>query len=111
MTDRNITVGDATAFILRASRVELDALNEAMKARYRNLRTEANIAAVDEFEVDDRVALTGLSPKYVNGSRGTIVGRSGVKFKVELDDECDPRVVNRFGKTLTVPGAALKAVA
>lgn len=64
-------------FLIRLHNGELDdrlaEIDQGVAARRKILRG----VRVAGIQVDSRVRLTSLSPKYLNGRRGTVVGRSG----------------------------------
>lgn len=103
------TLQEVVAAIDTFDRDELHVVLTAFKARDKYLRGAASRQALATFKVGDKVRLSGLSPKYLNGLTGEIKGREGDKFSVEFDEE-SAFMARRYGKTVRVPPGCLVAV-
>jgi hypothetical protein len=67
---------------------------DACRTAQRNLRDAKAQAARQTLKRGDKVKLTGLSPKYLNGLTGTIVARpTGKRIEVKLDS---PGMAGRY---------------
>jgi len=79
-----LTLADVTTFILTtATQDDIDRIHTAAKARTRSLREV--LAA--QVQVGASTTLQGLSPKYLNGMRGTVASIKGARGDVLLDEE------------------------
>lgn len=60
------------------------------------------------LEEGDRVEVTEVKPRYLQGCRGTVVRKvvSG-KVEIRIDDKYDTR---RYGHTLICPGSILRKI-
>ena len=99
------TYADALRFISGATDQELDGVLAAYKSRHKVLRQIKASEALVRFKVGDRVKITGVSPKYLNGNGGVIT-EIGDKFTVKLDEDA---YTGRYARTLNVPGTCLEA--
>jgi ribosomal protein L21E len=103
------TIDQVVDFIYNdADAGDVERIVDAVRDSRRQARQVDRRQAMREFSIGDRVSLHGLSPKYVNGSRGTITGRANAKFVVELDDDTPQRVFARCGKSPRIPAVCLK---
>ena len=102
---------DVLRAVSEMSTEDLERVGKAINDRYRVLRTiraSVNLASV---AVGGRVTLDGLSPKYINGSRGTVTRVAGTKVTVDLDDTFrESRARQKYGATLTVPASAVRVL-
>ena len=91
--------------------VECETAFNALKARQRTLRSIEADVAISSLPVGTVVRLKGLSPKYLNGSIGTITKLDRGKFVVEIDPERthDPRVVGRM-RNARVPAQCVETI-
>lgn len=94
-----------------ASEDELSELIGAINDRRGVLRTQKRREVVRTIHQGDRVRLTGIRPKYLEGTLATVVGKkTASKFIVELDPGCDPRAIRRFGARPICPATILEKV-
>jgi ribosomal protein L21E len=98
------TLSKMLALIAKADEEELEQLNDQVRRRYQVMRAQKATNALRTFKVGDRVRLTGLKPKYINGARGLIMGRRQTKFEVLVDEGT---YTGRFGRLVTVPAVCL----
>lgn len=78
------TLADVTSFILTsATQDDIDHIYAATKSRTRTLR---DVVAA-QVQVGATTTLQGLSPKYLNGLRGTVTAINGTRGDVLLDEE------------------------
>lgn len=102
-------LNEVLSSIATMSHEDLNRVFVAVKARTSVLRAEATMTAITNFEIGDPVVLQGLSPKYVNGATGNIVGVLGSKFRVKLgDDASNWRARARYGLELSVPASCIR---
>jgi ribosomal protein L21E len=104
------TLQDALVFVFNADDRELDRLRQAIQERARQLRVINKHEALAKFNDGDRVELSGLSPKYLNGATGVIERMEKDRIAVRLDDDVDYRIPARYGRTVRVPANCLKEV-
>lgn len=79
-----ITLADVAEFILTsATQEDIDRIYAAAKSRTRTLR---DVVAA-QVEVGASTQLQGLSPKYLNGMRGTVTAIRGARGDVLLDED------------------------
>ena len=84
-----IEFSDVLDYIIdRADDEDIDRLYEAIKVRNKALRARA--AAAVRIGAD--VTLTAVSPKYLVGMTGTVVGIKGQRADVELDEASTSRL-------------------
>jgi hypothetical protein len=100
---------EAITFIRTADENDLAVILEAYKAQARNLQNARTIESVASLNVGDTVELFGLSPKYLNGCTGSVIGKDGTRLIVEFDDQWhNAKPKARYGPTIRVPGGAVK---
>lgn len=97
------TLQDALVFVFNADEHELKRLQMAVTERSRQIRTERKHEALATFQTGDRVELQGLSPKYLNGTTGTILRIEGTRFAVTLDHQ-----VGKYHGVIRIPASAVK---
>lgn len=106
-----MTIQDALAAIGDADQSDLDLLVTALNARRKALHAQAEIESASTLKPGDRVRLSDLSPRYLNGLTAVVKQRSPgsgrVKFVVEFENEF--AAGPRFGSTVTVPASCLQA--
>lgn len=105
------TIDEVLRFIDGADSLQMTQIAEAHRRRAKQMRREAAYSAGGSgFVKGARVVMQGLSPKYLNGTPGTLTGRrKGTKFEVEFDPHVtDHRAFARFGRTAFCPATALR---
>jgi hypothetical protein len=65
----------------------------AINSRRRMRRDIESYTALGTVQVGTKVRLEGLSPKYLNGLTGEVVGKRGKRFTVRLDN---PALAGRY---------------
>jgi hypothetical protein len=96
----NTSLADVIEFIVRTANLEdIDTIHQAARDRRTILgRVQASLTS-SLLKPGDKVTLSGLSPKYLNGMTGTVVERKGgsgkPKFIVKLDDSAGRYVSDR----------------
>jgi len=101
---------EAITFIRTADENDLAVILEAYKAQARNLQNARTIESVASLNVGDAVELFGLSPKYLNGCTGSVIGKDSTKLVVEFDGEWhNAKPKARYGPSIKVPAGCLKA--
>lgn len=90
-----------------ASDGKTDDLYRAIKARVKVVG-DINASSID---IGDRVRLTNISPKYLNGLPGTVLTRGNGRFDIKIDEGHD---TGRYGSVDNVlqgvRGTMLEAV-
>lgn len=90
---------------------DLNSVVDAVKDRRKVLSALKGQEALATVKIGDLVALQGLSPQYINGSRGVVERISGTKIEVLLNDTwAEARTRQRYGATITVPAATVRVV-
>jgi hypothetical protein len=74
-------------WIAQAPSPELDKVQEMLTARRKAARAMTRSLALSVMGEGDKVRIGTVSPKYMIGLTGTIVGRSDKGFKVKLDEQ------------------------
>ena len=93
------SLAETLSFILsKADDADIDRIYSAIRQRQQGLRA-IKAAAVS---VGAEVALTGLSPKYLNGLTGTVKSINGQRCDVELD-ETSTMTLRFSGRKFFVP--------
>lgn len=104
------TIQDVLDFVaLHADQPDIENIWAACKRRQKYLRDNRAASNAASLRPGDRVRLSGLSPKYLNGLTGEVVDvLGGTKVQVKLFDG-----TNRFqaGIPYTVPASCLTKVA
>ena len=94
------TLAEATAFILTdATEDDLRRLFDAIKKR-RSILRQITAAAV---QAGTDVELTGLSPQYLNGLRGTVESIQGAHATILLDRESTTQLRYSGSRRFHVP--------
>jgi hypothetical protein len=88
---------------------DLGLVLDAYKARMKYVREASSRQAAATIKVGDKIRLSGLRPKYLNGLTGVVVSRNGDKFSVAFDDE-SKWASGRYGDQVTVPAATLTVI-
>jgi hypothetical protein len=102
---------DAVEAIYRITdEAELEKLHDVLRSRRKQMQTSLAHQNLSTLRVGDHVELFGLSPKYVNGTRGLVTHFDRDKILVTLDQGTNPRVTARFGRSIRVPAASMKKV-
>lgn len=105
------TLSEVVEFIYGSSTEDdREAIYQALRGASREKRAQETAIASASFKVGDKVQLAGLSPQYVNGTRGEIIERKNTKFVVKFEDPVDSRVRQRFGSSVRVPATGLRKV-
>lgn len=92
-------------YIARMGITELALVEMACQQRRKRLR------ASNPLRVGDRVRLTSCKPQYLEGTLATVVEKKQVKFLIELDENVDPRAIQRFrGRRIVAPPTILEKV-
>lgn len=110
--DTTTPIQDAVEAIYRITdEAELDKLYDVLQSRRKQMQASLAHHNLANLYVGDHVELFGLTPKYVNGARGIIAHFDRDKILVMFDQGTNPRVTQRFGRSVKVPASALKKVA
>lgn len=108
-TETEIGLSEVLAAISTMTESQLMAVRDAANGRQSILRQIAASVALDTLEVGAEVVLQDLSPKYLNGARGTVSGKRDGKIVVALSEPIRFDIRNRFGSTVTAPASCVKA--
>lgn len=109
---QSATLITACQFIMQASDTELDKILEVFNDRRKMLRMRQAADAKIKFSLGDTVMLRGLSPKYLDGTKVTIIGSAEKSFLVKLEPGASRRVVDRVGgAAFKVPASCVMEVA
>lgn len=84
---------------------ELEAIDEAVHQRRKMIRGANKAVAFATLQIDDKVRLKGLRPKYVNGMTAKVVDKKRTKLVVILD-----KPTGRFMGRVTVPADCLEKI-
>lgn len=104
------TLDKVLTLIGKADETELRSILNTAISRQKQLRIieqQKNLALLQE---GDRVRLKNVKPKYLSGTPGTIVGRKGQQFIVQLDASADARAQRRFGSRPVCPANILEKI-
>jgi hypothetical protein len=102
-----ITIQDVVGFIDQASEAEVRSVFALCQQRTKSLRAAASAMNLSTLKKGDTVVLNGISPKYLNGEKATVVnvqGRKAGRVSVQLD-----HTVGRFSSLfpIEVPASTL----
>jgi hypothetical protein len=100
METKTITFADVAGYVYgQATPEELRQLNGLVVDKIRNDRKLVQATIMTQVKVGDRVRLTGLSPKYMNGLEVEVVGKAVSKLNVRFVDvlAVPTRARDRFG--------------
>lgn len=107
-----------TAIVTGAVDGDLDAINQALRDRYKIVRAQKSAIAAATVKVGDKVRIVNLRPKYLAGLTGTVVvdpmeqyrsRRSKTYFAVELSESSHARVQHKH-RQRTVTGIPAQCV-
>lgn len=103
------TIAEVLSFIAsEATDGDLDAIFAMSKKRHRTLRDVKAATNATTLAAGDKVRLSGLSPKYMNGEIVEVVEVVGVKIRVKSD-----HTIGRIwaGEPFTIPASCATKVA
>lgn len=91
---------------------ELETILEAIRNRQVVLRQKETLRKKGEFKVGDKVKFQGISPKYLNGIKATIVEMSGRKSGTVLVNVDEDFRAKRYSgsRNVSVPLTAIEKV-
>lgn len=84
---------------------DLDQIVEAIRQRRKLNRSKDTALTMATVNVGDVVVLKGLTPKYLNGNQGKVVGKRRTKIEVQMD-----QAIGRYGRMVTVPATCIDKV-
>lgn len=88
-------------------RIIINALNRRAKVN-RQMRTDEMRS---KLQLTDEVRLKNMKPKYLNGTRGSVIGfEAGNKVRIRFADNVDPRALRRWGWEPLIHISALELV-
>lgn len=101
------TTSDIVNAILTAEDYDEDKVVAAIKQRRATQRLISTAAKLQATKIGTQVALTGLSPKYLNGLRGKVTALRGKRVIVDLDEGSQHLLrissAGRFSNPVNVP--------
>jgi len=104
------TLDKVCALIYRATDEEMKEILEAYNDRRRQLYDARERQALSSIKIGDTVRVISGRPRYLIGTRATVIGRQGRNFRIRLAPNCDPRALRRFGPQPLCPATMLQKV-
>ena len=90
MSTATLTPQEIIAAVDQMDEDQLDILWDAAKARHKTLRDQKARDAALNIKVGDKVRISNIRPKTLDGATGEVVSKSGGRslgFNVKLDEE------------------------
>lgn len=104
------TLDKICTLISRATDDEIREMLDAMNARRQLLWRAKEREALNSIRVGDTVRVISGKPRYLIGTRATVIDRQNTRFRIRLLDPVDPRALRRFGREPLCPATMIRKV-